>query len=155
MLISKIISSFSTLSPSFLCHFIMVPSITDSPILGIGISISSPPTCVVDDSSLRVSSFILSDSSSTASPFVSITATTEPASTVSFSNTLISERIPFSGLGISVSTLSVLISNMISSFSTLSPFFLCHLIIVPSLTLSPILGITTSTFILVFLYIQF
>ena len=71
-------------------------------------------------------------------------ATTVPTSTVSPSGILISAITPESGEGISVSTLSVLISKIISSLFTLSPTFLCHFMIVPSFTLSPIFGIMIS-----------
>src|ERR1019366_7546617 len=46
--------------------------------------------------------------------------------------------------GISASTLSVEISNSGSSFSTASPAFLSHLVIVPSKIDSPIWGMITS-----------
>src|SRR4029077_10531617 len=51
---------------------------------------------------------------------------------------------PSDGAGISESTLSVAISTIVSSAFTLSPSFLTHLIIVASVTLSPILGINIS-----------
>ena len=64
--------------------------------------------------------------------------------TVVPSATLISARVPAAGEGISASTLSVEISNNGSSRCTLSPGFLSHLVMVPSVMESPIWGMTTS-----------
>jgi hypothetical protein len=58
--------------------------------------------------------------------------------------TITSARVPAAGEGISVSTLSVDISNSGSSRSTLSPGFFSHFVSVPSTMLSPIWGIRTS-----------
>src|SRR5579862_2518358 len=79
-----------------------------------------------------------------AAPPSSILATTVLMPTVLPSSTRISESVPAAGEGISVSTLSVEISNSGSSRSTWSPAFLSHLVSVPSTMLSPIWGITTS-----------
>ena len=68
-----------------------------------------------------------------------------PTSTVSPSATRISVTIPAPGDGTSVSTLSVEISTIVSSASTCSPTCLAQRVIVPSDTLTPIWGITTST----------
>src|ERR1700677_4720748 len=73
-----------------------------------------------------------------------MTATTVLMVTVAPSGTLISERIPATGDGISASTLSVEISKMGSSRCTLSPTFFSHLVIVPSVIDSPICGIMIS-----------
>ena len=64
--------------------------------------------------------------------------------TVAPSLTLISVRMPATGEGISASTLSVEISKMGSSRATVSPTFLSHLVIVPSVMDSPIWGMATS-----------
>src|SRR6202008_3187 len=80
-----------------------------------------------------------------AAPAPSMTATTVWMGTVWPSGILISLRTPAEGDGISASTLSVEISKSGSSRSTLSPGFLCHLVLVPSKMLSPIWGMTTST----------
>jgi hypothetical protein len=64
--------------------------------------------------------------------------------TVFPSSTITSESVPAAGDGISVSTLSVEISNSGSSRSTRSPGFFNHFVKVPSTILSPIWGITTS-----------
>ncbi len=79
-----------------------------------------------------------------ASPEV-ITAMRVPTSTVSPSGTRISETTPLPGDGTSVSTLSVEISTIVSSASTRSPTCFRQRVIVPSDTLTPIWGITTST----------
>ena len=82
------------------------------------------------------------ESASVSSP--RITATTVLMGTVCPSPTLISDRIPALGDGISVSTLSVEISNSGSSRSTRCPTALYHLVTVPSAMLSPIWGMMTS-----------
>ncbi len=73
-----------------------------------------------------------------------MTATTVLISTVAPSRILISVRKPATGEGISASTLSVEISKSGSSFSTWSPTFLSHLVMVPSTMDSPIWGMTMS-----------
>src|SRR5205085_3418573 len=73
-----------------------------------------------------------------------ITAKRVPTSTVSPSGTRISATKPPAGEGTSESTLSVETSNRTSSGSTLSPTCLNHLVIVPSVTVSPSWGIVTS-----------
>jgi hypothetical protein len=75
---------------------------------------------------------------------LSMRATTVLMPTVLPSSTSTSDSVPAAGEGISVSTLSVEISNSGSSRSTCSPGFLSHLVSVPSTMLSPIWGITTS-----------
>ncbi len=75
------------------------------------------------------------------------TATTALTFTTSPSKYRISERTPATGAGISASTLSVEISKSGSSFSTCSPTFFSHLVIVPSVIDSPICGINTSVLI--------
>src|ERR1017187_2110943 len=71
-------------------------------------------------------------------------ATTVLIPTVAPSSTSTSASVPAAGEGISVSTLSVEISNNGSSRSTRSPALFSHLVRVPSTILSPIWGITTS-----------
>jgi hypothetical protein len=61
-----------------------------------------------------------------------ITATTVSTTTVAPSGKLIAVSTPATGEGISASTLSVEISKSGSSFSTVSPAFLSHLVMVPS-----------------------
>jgi len=65
--------------------------------------------------------------------------------TVSPSLARISRTIPDAGDGTSVSTLSVEISTIVSSASMCSPTCFIQRVIVPSDTLTPICGITTST----------
>src|SRR5262249_52820930 len=73
-----------------------------------------------------------------------ITAITVPTGTVWSASTLISARVPVTGAGMSVSTLSVPISSSGSPSVTWSPTALCHTLTVPSSTVSPIRGMTTS-----------
>ncbi len=79
-----------------------------------------------------------------APPASPMRATTVLIPTVWPSCTSTSVKVPADGEGISVSTLSVEISNSGSSRSTVSPGFFSHLVSVPSTILSPICGITTS-----------
>src|SRR5881628_4061605 len=76
---------------------------------------------------------------------VAIRAITVPTSTVVPTSTRISATRPLAGDSTSVSILSVEIAQMISSASTQSPGCLRHSTTVPSDTLTPIWGITTST----------
>ena len=73
-----------------------------------------------------------------------MTATTVLMVTVVPSPILISFSVPAAGEGISASTLSVEISKSGSSRWTVSPGFLSHLVMVPSVMDSPICGMTTS-----------
>ena len=84
-------------------------------------------------------SFDLEDSFS-----LSIFAITFPTSITSFGLAKISTMTPSAEEGISESTLSVPISNKISSIAIESPTCFFHSKIVPSVMDSPILGITTS-----------
>src|SRR5205085_570721 len=77
-------------------------------------------------------------------PLSSILPTMVLMATVFPSSTNTSDKTPATGAGISVSTLSVEISNSGSSRSTRSPFFFSHFVRVPSTILSPIWGITIS-----------
>ena len=81
---------------------------------------------------------------STRSPAPAIRATTVFTATVSPSGTRISARRPATAAGTSVSTLSVAKSKSGSSRSTASPTATRHLVIVPSVMLSPIWGRITS-----------
>ena len=67
-----------------------------------------------------------------------------PTFTISPSFTKICDIVPEHVDGISVSTLSVATSRTDSSSLIESPSFLSHLRMVPSMILSPILGITIS-----------
>jgi hypothetical protein len=72
------------------------------------------------------------------------TARTVPTSTVSPSGTRISARTPPAGEGTSESTLSVETSKRGSSRAMVSPTAFNHFVTVPSVTVSPSCGITTS-----------
>src|SRR4051795_5432424 len=74
----------------------------------------------------------------------SIRASTVPTSTVWPTSTRISTTVPSPGDSTSVSILSVEIPQMISSRSTRSPTRFFHSTTVPSETLTPIWGMTTS-----------
>jgi hypothetical protein len=69
---------------------------------------------------------------------------TAPTGTVSPSFARTSVRIPDTGDGTSVSTLSVDTSKSGSSAATASPTFLNHFVMVPSVTVSPSCGSFTS-----------
>src|SRR3954469_12017223 len=95
-----------------------------------------------------LSSVLCALSSTCASPgtaAVSMLASTVPTSTVVPTSTRISATRPLAGDGTSVSTLSVEISTIGSSFSTQSPTRFFHSTTVPSATDTPIWGIVTST----------
>ena len=73
-----------------------------------------------------------------------ITATTVPTGATSPSGTRISVSTPAVIDGTSIDTLSVSISNRLSPGFTASPADLNHLVILPSATVSPSCGISTS-----------
>ena len=73
---------------------------------------------------------------------------TAPTGTVSPSGTRISMSTPATGDGTSVSTLSVDTSNNGSSAATVSPTFLNHRVMVPSVTVSPNCGSVTSAIVI-------
>ena len=148
-------SSTSTVSPTDFSHWVMVPSVTDSPSSGISTSVASPEAAGLSSafgssffSSALGSSFFssalaagFSEAAAEPSPTRAMTA---PTSTVSSSSARISMRVPATGDGISVSTLSVETSSNGSSTSTVSPTDFSHWVIVPSVTDSPSSGITTE-----------
>ena len=70
-----------------------------------------------------------------------MTARRAPTGTVVSTGTSMLTRVPATGEGISVSTLSVETSSNASSTATLSPTFFSQRVTVPSLTLSPSAGI--------------
>src|SRR5664279_2843676 len=77
-------------------------------------------------------------------PSPPMTARVTPTSTVSPSSTRMEVSTPAAGDGTSESTLSVDTSNRGSSLATVSPTALSHLVMVPSVTVSPSWGIVTS-----------
>src|SRR5690625_4262862 len=149
-------SSTSTVSPTDFSHWVMVPSVTDSPSSGISTSVASPDAAGADsseaDSSSSAAGSSAGASSSSAgaseepvdSPSSPMIAMTAPTSMVSSSSALISSKVPDTGEGISVSTLSVETSSNGSSASTVSPTDFSHWVIVPSVTDSPSSGISTE-----------
>ncbi len=150
-------SSTSTVSPTDFSHWVMVPSVTDSPSSGISTSVASPEAAGFSSwaAALGASSSLASASGSACfsssseeedadSPSSPMMAMTEPTSMVSSSSALISIRVPATGEGISVSTLSVETSSSGSSTSTVSPTDFSHWVIVPSVTDSPSSGISTE-----------
>ena len=80
-----------------------------------------------------------------AEPSSSMTASSAPTATVSSSATVMPRRMPDTGEGISVSTLSVETSSSGSSASTCSPSRFSQRVTVPSVTLSPSCGMDTET----------
>ena len=134
----------------------MVPSVTDSPSSGISTSAASPEPPLEESAfgSGFLSSFGSSFFSSCGSGLASeedavafsspMRAMTSPTSMVSSSSARISIRVPATGEGISVSTLSVETSSSGSSTSTVSPTDLSHWVMVPSVTDSPSSGISTE-----------
>src|SRR5664280_3219510 len=73
-----------------------------------------------------------------------MTARVTPTSTVSPSSTRMAVSTPSAGDGTSESTLSVDTSNRGSSLATVSPTAFSHVVMVPSVTVSPSWGIVTS-----------
>jgi hypothetical protein len=112
-------SSFSTASPAFFNHLVMVPSKMDSPICGITTSVP-PEACAPPAHPPATAEEGLTRGRPCpcpASPLSVTTATTVLIPTVAPSSILISLSTPATGDGISASTLSVEISNSGSSFS--------------------------------------
>ena len=82
----------------------------------------------------------------------SMTASSAPTATVASTATTILVRVPLTGEGISVSTLSVDTSSSGSSTLTWSPSDLSHRVTVPSVTLSPSAGIVNEKVMVYFSY---
>ena len=80
----------------------------------------------------------------TCAPAPPIRPRRAPTGTVVSTVTSIARRVPATGDGISVSTLSVETSRSASSTATESPIFFSHRVTVPSLTLSPSAGIVMT-----------
>src|ERR1019366_2729937 len=155
-------SSRSTVSPTCFSHFVIVPSVMDSPICGIGTSVPGPElagaavgagaeagaggSTAVGAAAGAAALTEAAGAAAATAPLApsEMTATTVLIWTVAPSAILISCNVPAAGDGISASTLSVEISNSGSSRSTVSPTFFSHLVSVPSVIDSPIWGITTS-----------
>src|SRR4051794_1877874 len=154
--ISAIAWPSSTLSPAAMCHSTSVPSETDSPAVGVTMSIVSPGATSAGASAVggapllssvpRVAPPLPDEAAAGADPFpVAISASTAPTCTVSPSAAWIFATVPLAGAGTSASTLSVETSTMTSSASTWSPSCFRHSRTVPSVTDSPIWGSVTCT----------
>ncbi len=160
--ISKIGSSRWTVSPTFLSHLVMVPSVMDSPICGIRTSVpaaaaqrlagvsfaagvsTAAGVAVSAAGAAAVSACAAAGAAGAPLAPSAMVQTTVLICTVVPSAILISSSVPAAGEGISASTLSVEISNSGSSRWTVSPGFFSHLVRVPSVMDSPIWGMTTS-----------
>jgi len=84
------------------------------------------------------------DGAAGAPPPSAMTATMAPTGATSPAETRISASTPVAVDGTSIETLSVSISNRLSPGLTGSPAALNHLVILPSATVSPSCGISTS-----------
>ncbi len=118
-----------------------MPSVTDSPSLGIATSCDSPASsagAATDSSTGAVSP---GTAAASAGP---MRASGVPTGTVSPGGTRTCSSTPSYGLGISESTLSVDTSNSGSSNATASPTSLSQRPTVPSVTDSPSFGIVIS-----------
>ena len=164
--ISTTVSPCLTASPTLTLHSRIVPSVTDSPPVGVTMSTVWP---VAASAAATPSASVVALATAAfggrgrrrlagnrrgaaprrrrrrASPLVEISASTAPTATVSPSAAWIFTTGPAAGEGTSASTLSVEISTSVSSASTASPSCLCHSSTVPSATESPIAGMTTWT----------
>ncbi len=145
----------STASPTLTAHSRIVPSVTDSPPVGVTMSTTSPVGAAAGSGAAGAAGASASGSSASdsaaagAAPLsVTISASTAPTLTVSPSAARILATVPLAGAGTSASTLSVEISTRTSSASTRSPSCLCHSRTVPSVTDSPICGRVTCTVVL-------
>ena len=159
-------SSRATASPMFFNHRVTVPSVTLSPNAGNTMGTVEPPvegaagggvTGTADAAGAGTSSEGAGTTTAAgagagaagagvpASSAAPMTASSAPTSTVASSSAVMDRSTPATGDGISVSTLSVEISNKGSSMATVSPMFLSQRVTVPSVTLSPSCGIVTET----------
>ena len=153
-------SSTATVSPTDFNHWVMTPSVTDSP--NSGITTSTAPEVAGAAGAAGVAGAAAAGAGSGsagaagaagvvagASPASPMIAITSPTSMVSSSSARISSKTPATGDGTSVSTLSVETSSNGSSTETVSPTAFNHCVIVPSVTDSPSSGITTECAIVV------
>ncbi len=151
--ISTTVSPSETSSPTFTDHSRIVPSVTDSPPVGVTISTSrslsaglhQPAAC----RSCRVRRRRLGAPSAAGAVVVAVAGRdlgehAADGDGVSLGGDDLDDRAG-DRRGTSASTLSVEISTIVSSAATMSPSALCHSRTVPSATESPMAGITTST----------
>ena len=160
-------SSTATKSPTFLSQRVTVPSLTDSPSAGIVMTVPPPLAAgaatgaagggvgatgagAAITGATTGATGAATGAGADAPALSAITASSAPTATVWSTPTTIFVRIPATGDGISVSTLSVDTSRSGSSTATMSPSFLSQRVTVPSLTLSPRAGIVTENDIVIF-----
>ncbi|CAB4607991.1 unannotated protein [freshwater metagenome] len=159
---SRRASSTAMESPTFLSQRVTVPSLTDSPSAGIVITVPPPDAAgaatgaagggvgATGAATGAATTGAATGAGAEAPALSAITASSAPTATVWSTPTTIFVRIPATGEGISVSTLSVETSRSGSSTATMSPSFLSQRVTVPSLTLSPRAGIVTENDIAIF-----
>ncbi|CAB4724174.1 unannotated protein [freshwater metagenome] len=168
---SRSASSTATESPTFLSQRVTVPSLTDSPSAGIVMTVPPPDAAGATTGAAgggvgatgaamgaattgaatgAATTGAATGAGAEAPALSAITASSAPTATVWSTPTTIFVRIPATGEGISVSTLSVETSRSGSSTATMSPSFLSQRVTVPSLTLSPRAGIVTENDIAIF-----
>ena len=161
-------SSTLMVSPTFLSQRVTVPSVTDSPSAGIvtttpapadtgtattGAGASATTGAATGASAARgattttgvsTTGAATTGATGAAATPSSITASSAPTATVESMATTMRVRVPETGEGISVSTLSVDTSRRGSSTLTWSPSFLSQRVTVPSVTDSPSAGMVTE-----------
>ncbi len=150
------------MSPTLLSQRVTVPSVTDSPRAGIvtttpaeddGAATGAATTGAATGGGVGATGGGVGAAATGAAGAgvvagadapSAITASSAPTATVESTGTTIFVRVPETGEGISVSTLSVETSRSGSSTFTWSPSFLSQRVTVPSVTLSPRAGIVTE-----------
>ena len=173
-------SSMATVSPTALSQRVTVPSVTLSPRAGRTTGVEPMAELCADGTGIGVtaagaagSAAATATGSTTAGSAAGsaagaatigvevatesalpISASWAPTATTLSSGALISRMIPAEGAVISVSTLSVDTSTIGSSMATVSPTFLSQRETVPSVTLSPSMGIVTETDIVTYSFVQ-
>ena len=149
----------STASPAATCHSTSVPSVTDSPAVGVTMSIVSPAAAA--SGSVGAARSAPSLAGGGAARGLAVGAVPRCGRRAVAGGDLGEHRadlrpcrprrrgssttVPLAGAGTSASTLSVETSTRTSSASTGSPSCLCHSRTVPSVTDSPICGRVTCT----------
>src|SRR5262249_46216518 len=111
---------------------------------GAGAATAPGLGCGAAAAGARAGGAAASGASAGAPPGPAITATTAPTGATSPTPIRISASTPVSVEGTSIDTLSVSISNRLSPGFTASPADLNHFVILPSATVSPSCGISTS-----------
>ena len=157
---SRSASSTATRSPTFFSQRVTVPSLTDSPRAGIVITVpedrsaegaattgagttGAATTGAATTGAATTGAATTGAAAGAAAPSA-IMASSAPTRTVVSTATTIFCKIPATGEGISVSTLSVDTSRSGSSTATCSPSALSHRVTVPSVTDSPRAGMVTE-----------